>query len=445
MTATMERGRGALVLLISLGAFAGCEDGTPPDPPADGGCPAPRESPTIFEPLGPAEDRTLRADESPHLIAEDAIVYEGTTLTIEPCSEVRLAAGVSVRVRGALVAAGRPDGSVRIAAADAEPWSAVQAEEGGSLWLVDTVVEGGGATPPMEDAIDRGAVMVAGHPEGPTQEVFHAVRLSVLGSSANGIVLDARAGFSADSTEVTVEGAAGHPLRVWATELGTLPSGRYTGNGEDTILVPGLAGSETIATSMTVRDLRVPYRVGLPGRAGVLTVDAGADGMATLTIEAGVTIQLGGQHGVVQIDRQGSDEPAHGQIVAVGTDERPVVFTSASPSPARGDWLGLYFGSAREAGNRLEHVRIEFAGASGGLVWDCGSDELGGAQDRAAALMLLGAPPEASFLTASTIAHSALHGVDRGNPPTAVDFVSGNQLEDIAGCPQTGGSCGYCP
>jgi len=87
---------------------------------------------------------------------------------------------------------------------------------------------------------------------------------------------------------------------------------------------------------------------------GVLTVAP----QATLSIEPGT---------VVRFRRQGSQAPllvVQGRLVATGTKEAPVIFTSNFADPAAADWQGIMLlGSEKK--NLLENCRIE--GAQTGL------------------------------------------------------------------------------
>lgn len=90
--------------------------------------------------------------------------------------------------------------------------------------------------------------------------------------------------------------------------------------------------------------------------AGVVTVAP----QATLTVEPGTVIRFGGG------DRSG--QPAfllvYGRMVAKGTREKPVLFTSHFTQPMAGDWQGVaLMGSEKK--NLLEHCRME--GAETGL------------------------------------------------------------------------------
>ena len=95
----------------------------------------------------------------------------------------------------------------------------------------------------------------------------------------------------------------------------------------------------------------------------------------TLTIEPGVSLAFVGDVGLVT--------RRDGAIDAQGTADRPITFTSASPSPAPGDWRGLWLGSTEmPLSNRLDHVVVEFGGSSdwtsnprsGGCIYVNGDD-----------------------------------------------------------------------
>ena len=79
---------------------------------------------------------------------------------------------------------------------------------------------------------------------------------------------------------------------------------------------------------------------------------------STMTIDPGVIIKFSPNTGLFV---EGSwDDSA---IIAEGTSELPIVFTSVQDTPAPGDWLGIYFGSKVDnETTRLKHCIIEYAG-----------------------------------------------------------------------------------
>jgi len=67
--------------------------------------------------------------------------------------------------------------------------------------------------------------------------------------------------------------------------------------------------------------------------SGLVYVDAGV----TLTVEAGATVKgaYAGTNTAALIVNRGA------KLVAIGTQEKPIIFTSASPTPTSGDWGGI--------------------------------------------------------------------------------------------------------
>jgi hypothetical protein len=74
---------------------------------------------------------------------------------------------------------------------------------------------------------------------------------------------------------------------------------------------------------------------------------------AVLTIEPGATISFGPDAYI---------EVVYGRIVAKGTDDDPIVFTSSNKDPAAGDWPGLFIADKAMSGNVFDKVTIEYAG-----------------------------------------------------------------------------------
>jgi hypothetical protein len=80
---------------------------------------------------------------------------------------------------------------------------------------------------------------------------------------------------------------------------------------------------------------------------------------ATLLIQPGTTVRFSSEK-----DNQGKPKVRlliQGTLVAQGTPDEPILFTSAAQQPAPGDWGGIIFERANERPNRLRHCRIEHA------------------------------------------------------------------------------------
>ena len=424
-----------LFVCICFAALAGC--GSPANNPApDGGsgdCVEPTGAGTMHGSI--SSDETWTAAASPHLLPYDTEIT--ATVTLEPCTEVRIGAGKTITVtgNGRIVAKGVDGRPVAFVPMDtAQPWASMRAEAGGRLDLEYTGLVGGGDplnfSPPLAATIDLRADQAL-----PPAEVLHADHLLVQDSASNGIYLHESGGFSATSNGVIVTGSKGYPIHSWSNLAGTIPFGNYTGNASDEILLTAMGQFETIANwDVTFHDRGVPYHVGTISSAGSLRVGTNPNRVATLTIEPGVVMRFKAG-GDLEIEHFSGTNAATAALVALGTAANPIRFTSAADTPAAGDWLGLYFGEIPDATTQLDNVSVEFAG--GTSVSGSESCLYPNMPINDAAIRIGGAPAVA-FITNSTISDSAAHGIDRGFRDDAKpDFLPTNTFVNVAACKQT--------
>jgi hypothetical protein len=396
-------------------------------------CAAATTGPTLHG--GSVNTETFTAAASPHILQYDTTVYG--TLTIEPCAEVLIGPQhvVTISATGRVVAEGTATSPIHIGASDTtKPFANIRTTGGGTLRLAYTTIDGGG------DRLNTlasyaGTIDLQGKDNAkPTQEIISVDHLTLKGSLSNGIVLRDGAGFAADSTSLTISGAAEYPVNIWARASGTLPSGKYTGNAYDEILLPALGLNESIQEDTTLHDRGVPYHVGYDSSSGDLRVSAGNTGLATLTIEAGVVLRFK-KGAILEIEHFSGTNPATGALIAIGTAEKPIVFTSAEAAPAAGDWLGIDFGEIPNPNGRIDFARVEYAGGKS----TSGSDACIGATNtnNDAAIRIFG-PPASQFITNTIILESAAHGIDRGyRSDTKIDFLPTNTFTNVALCKQS--------
>ncbi|HTK96984.1 MAG TPA: hypothetical protein VL379_03080, partial [Pseudomonadales bacterium] len=149
-------------------------------------------------------------------------------------------------------------------------------------------------------------------PDGFDPDVWRqlAADLVLTGSASNGIVLRDGAGFTAGSARVTISGSAAYPISIFARSVGSVPTGTYTGNAIDEILLPATSGNDTMTETTTVRSLGVPYKVGLATSAGDLRIEAvgGVTTPVTVTVEAGVVMRFH-KGGVLRVSTASSTSP----------------------------------------------------------------------------------------------------------------------------------------
>ena len=196
------------------------------------------------------------------------------------------------------------------------------------------------------------------------------------------VVAERTATFAPGSADlvVTRAGAGGDvPFAMWINEhaIDALPTGSYTGNRVDEILVDptGANGMGGLQQDATMRDRGVPYRIGDSSvdRLGIGEGGRTARSRTTLTIEPGVVMRF--TPGTrLNVELYTGDFTASGVLRAVGTAARPIVMTSAAATPRPGDWSGIWYGGIPSADNRLEHVSLEYTG------YDCGCVLAGCAQ-----------------------------------------------------------------
>jgi parallel beta-helix repeat protein len=86
---------------------------------------------------------------------------------------------------------------------------------------------------------------------------------------------------------------------------------------------------------------------------------------ATLLIQPGTTVRFASIKNEVGLPTVRL--LINGSLIAQGTADRPITFTSAAKDPRPGDWAGIFVESSNERPNRLRHVSIRhaFIGLSG--------------------------------------------------------------------------------
>lgn len=394
------------------------------------GCPEPTSGPTTIT-ADITEPTTWTADGSPYELMNAISIREA--LVIEPCVEVLLPGGVVVTVRdqGSIEGIGTPTQPIYIGPLDpAEPFGQLRTW-GLPIDLAYTTIEGGGdlgnIVPESRAMIQAQGLdsMVA------TQEVLTFNNVTVRNSLGIGVLLFDGAGFGAGSADLFVTENGTFPLSMWGRAIGTVPTGDYTGNGNDAIFIVGMdAGQQNVIEGATIFDRGVPYQIGNLSGSVSSRLNIGSDEPAPaplLTIEPGVELQFG---------PEGKLYVARGALSAVGTADAPIVFTSAATAPAAGDWWGVYFIESPDERSQIDHARVEYAGAlSQTGSYSCiYPDNL----NPDAAIRFLGEdPPAGQIVTNTMIRDSAGHAFDRGWVGDEIDFTPSNTLESVARCQQT--------
>lgn len=376
-----------------------------------------------------SSDETWKAEDGPHLVTFTINVATGATLTIEPCAEVRIQNGYSITVEGSLKAQGSAEQPVTIVPDDnATPWGALQVFAPGTLSLAHATVRGGGA----ETSSTFAMIEARGDQLAPAQKILKLDHVRLEGSAAYGVSLRAGAAFTEDSQELTITGSKRAAMRILPRLATNIPTGGYTGNAEDAIVVETEAYGEIAYEDVTYHDRGVPYRIGGDMSLGELRVGPKP---FKLTMEPGVRF-LFKQGGAL---RAVDDGATTGLIHAVGTAEKPILFDSATSSVTAGDWVGIQLGKVPGA-FAFEHIEIRHAGGpSGANGFHCQPNpEVAGAQSKNedAALTIFHQPPS-SYLSLSLIADSAGDGVNNAYTGAFIDVKPTNTFANVAGCEVT--------
>lgn len=462
------------LFVLSFGAItlAACEDdASSPEPSPDAGtssfdagepdasqtvdagptgCPPPTHGPTTHD-REPEADEVWTADTSPHIVTVDLPVRDGRKLTIEPCAEVRVAKGKHLfvaypgtpNVGGRLIAEGTAERPIAIRGQTSDPWASLYVHAPGTARLAWVTLEGGGGG----DFEDNATIDVLGDGVAPADPLLFVDHVTIRKSVGTGLWMQRGSTFSPGSRDLTVTASGNSespfPVQLEASAIDAFPTGTFTGNAVDEILLrtgaSTAAGSGLVADA-TLRDRGVPYRVGKT--KGEVFVIAPGEGLppATLTIEAGVKLRFQ-KEGGLDVQTFTTDKPATAGLRALGTADKPIVFTSAQETPAAGDWRGIWFGGRPMATNALDHVIVEHAGSD----CSCSLNTCSATTGSDGAVILTGQPSSA-FITNSVFRHIAGNAITQGYDGTFVDFRPTNTFEDFSGCRQTlprdvGSSC----
>ncbi|MGZ3423389.1 MAG: hypothetical protein ACXVEE_36345 [Polyangiales bacterium] len=414
----------SIALVSTLALLAGCTvDPDPTDVPVENAkeelaCTASTHAPTHH--TGDVKAHEIwRADEGPHVIDADVNVRDGAILEIEPCAVVQVAKNAGLRVafpvtpnKGSLIAEGTAKRPIRF---EGTGWTSILVQAPGTARLAYVTLDGGG-------------ISISGDGAG---EIDRGVKLDHVTVKKAGVTIARSAGLAAGSTDLVVEGAPEFPLTIGESAIGDVPTGRYTGNGKDMILIEP---ETNVQESATMHDRSVPYRIGTTPKIDKLVIGSGVGSgkpAAILTIEPGVTIQVLEGSGF-EVEHATGSFDATGALIAVGTKEKPIVFTSASATPKAGDWKGMWYGGQPLAENRLENVRIEYTGADCGCILNTCSAIV----DHEGAIIFT-AQPKSDFVHGVTIAHASSHAIVQGYDGSPLDYTKDNEFIDVAGCTQT--------
>ncbi|MGZ3425377.1 MAG: hypothetical protein ACXVCV_01955 [Polyangia bacterium] len=385
-----------------------------------------------------------------HVVPATIRVRSGARLTIAACTQVQLGASASIvvdKTAAGLSAQGTASDPITFLPQAGSPWGAVQVAAPATAVLSYTTLQGGGGAAPHSAATFEGASLIAQGDTTTPPVVLTADHLTVTGSTGLGVFLQG-ARFADSSSQLVITSSGYYPVYGGVASAASLPSGTYTGNAIDQILLQRVSAATLddagpLLVDATLHNRGVPYRVGTTPTS--ISVGSGrpTDPGELLTIEAGVTMLftpqgLGGRSQLIVkgINDGGSGLP-QGALLVAGTLATPVTFDSAADAPAAGDWQGLYFSAFVDPRTVVSGAIIADAGGNSGSVGVCEAAPGTGMAEASCAVDIFTLSPPTPFLQMSIIRNSALCGIYRGWSVDEVDFSGANQFNGVPGCIQT--------
>jgi hypothetical protein len=394
---------------------------------------------------------TWAGDGVTHFVPNSISINSPATVTVEPCALVALAqsASITVSAGGTLLAAGTSAAQfVSFQRADStKAWGILRGTSttsaSGFIELHWTFVQGGGA---FGGQYGNPAIAMAGLGYSALPTPMLKVDNVVIDTPQGvGIYFDGNAAFTSDSQSLTVQNAPGYVFETTMMSVGSIPSGTYTSGNALPFAFVDVGPNANVFADMTISN-RLPVHINYGGMN--VGPPGGSGAPVTLTLGPGVQLFFNGTRVVFG----GNGNPPNnsvGVLHALGTAAQPILFTSAKPSPAPGDWVGLWLDTA--TGSQLDYVIIEYAGAVSGIV--SANCKPAATSDNAA--LIVGDfstqyVPPAALITNSVIRHNAGFGIDaiwQAATFNAPDLTATNTFQNNAGCAQTYNalSSGSCP
>lgn len=296
-------------------------------------------------------DETWKLQTVPYVITDDLTIANtsNATLRIEAGSILKLASGVSINVSssgnyGSLIAQGTELLPITFTSNSTSPqvgdWDYIIFKEGATGCILDhCIVEYGGANSSwgMIDLQKNAQLSVK------NSIIRHAKYYNVEAEDQTGFIA---------FENNTLTKANGHLMKIRAMNINSLGIANvYNTDINSGIYVTGSSSSYNyIEQNATWRAVNTAYFIEDP-----LIVRNNA----TLTLEAGATLKfMEGE--IMQI----GESDSYGKLIAQGTAQLPIIFTSASPAPQAGDWGSIRFSGNTLEGSILSNCKIGYAGSN---------------------------------------------------------------------------------
>jgi hypothetical protein len=206
---------------------------------------------------------------------------------------------------------------------------------------------------------------------------FHSLQRNGLSILTAGLTPESRVVVSEYAAETPATDLAGyHVLAMHPFGAGTLDDQMFTVGPAVPRVVRHVQFDYAGASSLgSVHLHRLQDGLAYRATAGMLIAGPVNGPPSVLTLDPGVRILA---HGAAPITI--GDGQSRGDLVAVGTEAQPIVFTSDQETPAPGDWNSVEFnpGSYDTDITRIEYVRFEYGGGAGlDEIYSCQDSQRG--------------------------------------------------------------------
>lgn len=305
---------------------------------------------------------TWRKINVPYYVEKETIVKGGATLTIEAGNIIKFMATKGIRIgysneNGTLVAKGTEKDSIYFTSASASPqigdWKSLDFEDGAiDCELQYCSVSYGGSSTSLGMINVQGTALLSVKNCKISNAKYVAVEAESVGN-----------GFVAFQDNKVYGTPDQHLMSLKGHHVGDIGTGNtfYAAANYGIRITGAGTGYAYVDTDDYWRSHNVPYYV---------EDDIYIRKEATLTIQEGAEFRFyNGTKLLVGVPSNGN-----GKLVARGTQEKPIVFTTASASPQKGDWNGIEFSIYTLAGSELSYCNVNYGGNSKAnvLVYSCG-------------------------------------------------------------------------
>lgn len=354
-------------------------------------------------------DITLSKQSLPYYLNNSITVKGGGKLTIEPGVVVKIGSGNNITIgyngeNGQLVAKGTLTDSIYLTSSSLSPqagdWDYIRFQNGAincEMEYCHVSYGGNSASLDMVTISDNTQISIK------NSKFSHFKNNAAIG------IRDEGPGFGAFENNVILASAGRHAMRIRANHIKGIGEGNLfiTGPNNGVEISGNLSSSIYITSDATWKALNVPYYA---------SEDLIVSQNSTLTLAPGTILKFASGKRI----ETGTSSNGQSKLIAIGTEDLPITFTSASASPQKGDWKGIIFNSGTMPGTELNHCIIEYAGSSYGNieVYPCGTSN--------------------PAIQNSQINHSAKHGIYKrkvsgvnGDPMLYNNTFFNNTLGDI--------------